>query len=341
MRVIIYISLLFLANIAFAQDLHFTQFFAAPLQVNPAQAGFFNADYRVGGNFKQQWPWARDNRLSNYRTLSLYGDIAMMKHRGLGRDWMGGGIAFFNDNAGDGNLSINKIGLSLAYHKVLDRNQRFVLSFGAGANFINKKIDYTALYFDAQWSDDAFDTGLPNQEANSSESIMYADLTAGLMFSAKIHKDLRTHIGLGMMHLNKPKESFYGTDNRLGIRPTVHAGVNWRINDLIHIEPGVFYSFQKRAQEGVLSLLAGYHPQKRGFLNESVIYLGAAYRTKDALVPMLGFEYKRWKTILNYDVNLSRLKEASNGVGGIEISVVYLGIRPINQRKIRIPCPRL
>lgn len=341
MRVILYISLLFFANLIFAQDLHFTQYFAAPLHVNPALTGYYDADYRIGANFKQQWPWARDNSLSNYRSLSIYGDMAMLKYKGLSKSWMGGGIVLYNDNAGDGNLTINKVGVNLAYHIVLDRNQRFVLSAGAGANFISKRIDYSALFFDAQWSDNAFDTGLPNQEANSSDGIIYADISAGLMFSFKIHKYLSAQLGLGMSHLNRPKESFYGLSNRLGLRPLIHGGVNWSITERIHIEPGFYYTYQKKAQEGILKLMTGLHPQKKGFLNESIFYLGLAYRTKDALVPMLGFEYKRWKTILNYDVNLSKLTVASKGVGGLEVSVVYLGIRPINQRKLRIPCPRL
>lgn len=341
MRFFIYISLLFCVNSLFAQGLHFTQFFSTPLHFNPAQTGHFDADYRIGGNFKQQWPWAKKNTLSNYRSLSLYGDMAMFKNKGLGKDWMGGGIIFFNDNAGDGDLSVNKVGISLAYHKVLDRNQRFVLSIGAAANFVQKRIDYNALYFDSQWSDDTFNSALPNQESNTGDGVMYADINAGIMFSAKIHDRLRTNIGIGTMHLNRPKESFYGQDNRLGMRPAIHAGANWQINKKVHLEPGVFYTFQKRAQEGVLSLLAGFHPQAKGVLGESVFYLGTAYRTKDAFVPVLGMQYKQWKALLNYDVNLSKLKEASNGVGGIEVSIVYLGIRPINQIKLKIPCPRL
>jgi hypothetical protein len=32
-----------------AQDIHFTQFFTNPLALNPAQTGYFNGNYRVGG----------------------------------------------------------------------------------------------------------------------------------------------------------------------------------------------------------------------------------------------------------------------------------------------------
>lgn len=324
-----------------AQDLHFTQFYAAPLQLNPAHTGFFQEDYRIGGNFKQQWPWARDNRMSNYRSLSVYSDMAILRKKLPSKDWMGMGVVFFNDNAGDGNLSINKAGLSFAYHKVLGRNDQLILSMGVGVRFIQKRIDYTALYFDSQWQDIAFDTDLPNQEANSSESIIYPDVNAGIRLTIRANEYLNMHLGLGMNHLNRPHESFYGFANRLGIRPAIHAGVDYQVNRALHIEPGIFYSYQKKAQEGVASLLVGFHPQADGFLKESVFFIGAAYRTKDALVPQLGYQYKRWKMIANYDLNLSRLREASNGVGGVEISMVYLGLRPSTLSKMRVPCPRL
>ena len=41
---------------ATAQDLHFSQFFNAPLTVNPANTGFIpDADYRLGAHYRNQW----------------------------------------------------------------------------------------------------------------------------------------------------------------------------------------------------------------------------------------------------------------------------------------------
>ena len=38
-----------------AQDVHFSQFYAAPLLVNPAQTGNFSGTARVGANYRDQW----------------------------------------------------------------------------------------------------------------------------------------------------------------------------------------------------------------------------------------------------------------------------------------------
>src|ERR1035441_5781184 len=63
-------TLVFLSSIVYclssAQDIHFTQFFSNPLILNPAQTGNFNGNYRVGFNFKGQWPWAIAGSPYNY-----------------------------------------------------------------------------------------------------------------------------------------------------------------------------------------------------------------------------------------------------------------------------------
>jgi hypothetical protein len=53
-------SLLLLCCIGFcesmhAQDIHYTMFDMAPLEMNPAQTGFFAGTFRVGGIYRTQW----------------------------------------------------------------------------------------------------------------------------------------------------------------------------------------------------------------------------------------------------------------------------------------------
>jgi hypothetical protein len=52
------LSLVFVAGIlqSNAQDLHFSQYFNAPILVNPANTGFNpDNDYRIGANYRNQW----------------------------------------------------------------------------------------------------------------------------------------------------------------------------------------------------------------------------------------------------------------------------------------------
>src|SRR6185369_11344180 len=63
-----------------AQDPQFSQFYAAPLYLNPAFAGA-TGQARVGANYRNQWP-AID---ANFTTISAFGDFYNeSKNIGLG-----------------------------------------------------------------------------------------------------------------------------------------------------------------------------------------------------------------------------------------------------------------
>ena len=55
-KIIVLVGSMFLLGKASAQDPHFSQFFSSPLTLNPAFTGKFFGDYRVMGNYRNQWP---------------------------------------------------------------------------------------------------------------------------------------------------------------------------------------------------------------------------------------------------------------------------------------------
>ena len=152
---------------AICQDLHFSQFYSAPLTVNPANTGFFNADYRIGVNFKSQWPWGINTNSFTYRSFSAFADFAFLKDALPGNDWMGAGLVVLNDMGGDGELKVTKIIASIAYHKSMGYKNRYYLSFGIGGGYIQKNINYTKLYFDDQWNINnlTFDPKMPTHQS--------------------------------------------------------------------------------------------------------------------------------------------------------------------------------
>jgi type IX secretion system PorP/SprF family membrane protein len=327
---------------AYSQDLHFSQYYAAPLYYNPANTGLFNADWRVGGNYKNQWPWARDGKPTNYRTFSAYADMPFLKEKLFGQDKIGVGIIAATDRAGDGDMTTTRIGISGAYHKSLGNDNRFALSIGICGIYNNKKVDYTALYFDNQWSDFFFDNNVSSGEARTGmENFSYFDLSAGAALSFFPNKKMNFSVGVGMFHLLKPKESFYNGSNRLGIRPNAIATGFVTFNNRFHIEPSLMWGYQKKAQEYLATLLAGYTVVRSGITPQHLVLFGVSGRIKDALIPVVGYQYKTLRVMLNYDVNLSSLTNASRSNGGLEISVVYMGYKPQTKTRLMIPCPRL
>ncbi len=335
--------LLLAAIVVRAQDIHFSQFYATPLTINPAETGNFIEDYRVGGNFKNQWPWGQQDKRFTYRTFSLYSDFTFFHNRLPGKDWMGGGIVMLQDFAGDGNLSITKVYGSIAYHKVFGHEAKYYLSVGANAGLVQKRIDYDKLYFNNQWNDLSFDLSAPTGEPGTNNwRTMYFDMAAGINFSMAPNKRMRYSIGMSLNHLTRPKETFYGdSDNQLGMRPVVTAIGSIRLNKKWHIEPGYYYVFQKRASEHILNLIAGYSIPNGARLSTHTLYFGTSYRVKDAVIPVVGYRYKSVKVMMNYDINLSKLTPASAAVGGFEISVVHTGFFPNTTGNRAVPCPRL
>ncbi len=332
---------LFSLTVTQAQDLHFSQFFAAPLSTNPSNTGFYNGTWRVGGNFKSQWPWAIRSTTFNYRTFAAYADFAFLKTV-KGNNWMGAGLVMMNDVTGDGQLSTNKILASVAFHQTFGTFQKWVLSVGAGGGIVFKKIDYTRLYFNDQWDPNGL---LFNQSINTNEPVndnrlSYLDLSAGAHVTY-FHNDLiNVSGGIAFFHLNKPSESFSARDNRLGIRPVVSAVAFTKLSKQIHLEPGFLFMYQKKAQEYILNLLTGFTIISDSKAKNSIVFIGTAFRPKDAWIPLVGYQYKTMRVILNYDVNLSSLNNASRGNGGFEMSVVYTG-GVDHKSKRMVPCPRL
>lgn len=327
---------------ATAQDIHFSQFFASPLTVNPANTGLFDGDYRIGANYRQQW----NSVPVPYKTFAAYGDLGLMKGA-FKRYYAGAGLSIASDRAGDGNLGVTKIMASGAFHYALDANRQSVVSVGLQAGWVQKRLDWSQLYFDEQWSDLEFNKSLPNGENGYRSGFGQPDVQLGVNYSYAVTKSVSLYASVAAFHLIKPKDSFYTTENdsaegnRLGMRPVFSAGSTIKVNDKFNIYPAVYYTSQKKASEFLAGTLLSYDFLGNSSVEHNRFYLGAFVRAKDAWYPVVGYEYRNIRALFNYDVNTSELKPATGGNGAWEISIVYIGsifknIKPI----FDVPCPR-
>ena len=131
---IVIIYLMGLHLFAEAQDYRYSQFYNAPLLLNPAMAGNHEFDYRLNANYKNQW-----QSISNaYRTTSgsvdmpMFGDVAGMSKMGMG-------LTFLSDKAGSTNYGFTNINYSIAYHLKTNRYTQVSagLLLGYGQSNIN------------------------------------------------------------------------------------------------------------------------------------------------------------------------------------------------------------
>src|ERR1700733_14673893 len=104
-------SLLLTAPVAFAQDIHFTQFDMQPLVINPAFTGMFDGQVRAAAIYRNQWA----SVTVPYVTYGASVDLPVYIDRN--GDYLAAGLQLYKDQAGDANLSNFSGLLSIAYHK--------------------------------------------------------------------------------------------------------------------------------------------------------------------------------------------------------------------------------
>ena len=69
------------------------------------------------------------------------------------------------------------------------------------------------------------------------------------------------------------------------------------------------------------------------------LLLGTTYRLNDAVAPNIGIHLNGLTIGFSYDINMSKMKSASSGNGGYELSISFIGRRKITDSKF--VCPRL
>ena len=341
-RVHIFILLLLLTNVVFAQDPSYSQFFASPLTLNPALTGKFNGDLRVAGNYRNQWPTVN----KAYITSTLSVDLPILQSSLSEGDRWGIGMLAMTDKTANGILNSNYFGLSTAYHKTIDQEGLHTIGVGFQGVYANRTLDGPRLHFVDGLQIDG--TWLPSASEPVNLQVVstsYFDVNAGLLYNGSLNGTNAVYFGVAMYNINQPKASFLGAENitiptRLtvhggGYFPSENTGKTWYVSAL--------YNHQATASElvfgGALELSAS-PPDETKIVN---VYFGAWTRINnvgDAIIPYVGMDYGSFNLGMSYDVNVSGFKVASQSQGGIEISLIYIFKKPVDGGQHEVQCPR-
>ncbi len=313
------VLLLIASTFVDAQDLHFSQYFNAPLVVNPANAGFNPAyDYRVAVNYRTQWA----SIANPYKTYAAWGDVQLFNNR-FENGWMGLGLSLLSDKAGTGNLTSTKGYASIAYHQQLGFGS--LLSAGFNLGFTSKRVDFTKLTFDNQWNGKFFDISLPTSEPFAYNATTYFTLGAGLNYANFINDDVYLNLGFSATNINQPRESFFAdtVNTQVAPRYTGFANASIKLNDRWILNPNIYYSRMNTSSEIVVGMNA--HRDLTGDGQKQLI-MGLYYRSGDAVIPMLGYQWNDFKLTVNYDATASSLSSYNKSQGAYEFSLVKSGI---------------
>lgn len=310
-----------IAHGTFAQDLHFSQYFNAPLLVNPANTGFSpDVDYRLGANYRNQWASLTNNP---YKTMNIWGDAQLFNNR-FPDGWVGIGGSLLRDVAGTGGLTSTKAFASIAYHQLV--GLKSLISTGFNVGYSNQRVDFTKLTFDNQWNKTFFDVNIPSGEPFAYSSVSFFDLQAGVNYAFFPSDNAYFNAGFSAMHINRPRESFFNketVDTRIPVRYTLFLNGSFKLNDQWIINPNVYVSQMAKAYEVVLGMNAHYNLSGDG---NTQLIAGAYYRYNDALIPMVGYQLSDYTITVSYDVTSSLLSQYNQSRGAYELSLVKTGV---------------
>jgi type IX secretion system PorP/SprF family membrane protein len=327
------LSALSLPDCAYAQDPQFSQYYAAPLYLNPAFAG---ATHESRAMFNNRYQWV--NLPKPFITYAASIDHNFEKFRS------GVGLMAMLDKAGAGALKSASINGMYSFR--VNLSSKLVFRPGIQFGYVSRSIDYYNLTFGSQIDGVP---GIPYNVAGKSSSINYFDFGAGFLFYNN-----KFWMGMASSHINQPDQSLNTGGNKLPIKTTVHGGIKFFLKEGVHkkkygeqkersISPTFVYKHQENFDQLDLGLYVCYEPVVTGLW-----YRGIPFKrynqenfNHDAVVVMVGVRTDRWGLGYSYDLTISSLT-ATKTAGAHEFSLSYVfKTRKIIRRKdMVIPCPK-
>jgi type IX secretion system PorP/SprF family membrane protein len=337
-KLIILLSVLFSGQFANAQGLHFSQFYNAPLLLNPANTALLpDDDIRGGINYRTQFSKVPVPYLTN----SAFVDMGLNRTRNENA-WLGVGLGIWDDKAGDGNLRLTKTQATVAYHIITDEHTMW--SVGMGAANVSRSINFNNLTYLSQWDEFSFNNNLPSQENVRAGKTSYLDANLGMSYTYNTVDKFDVTVAGSILHVNQPKETFLNNGkNRIGMRPVISVDANIMSGDNLKISPAVYYTTQKGASELLFGAMTTTNLSRKAYMNtdKNLFLLGAYHRLGDAVIFSSGYQFNNYKLMASYDYTISKLATANSGYGAFEVSFIYQGkYRNYTSDRRTFGCPR-
>lgn len=332
MKRVLLLSLLAFLSCGFvqAQDPQFSQYYQAPLYINPGFAGI-TAQQRAVFNNRIQWP----NLPQAFTTYAASYDIWVDELKS------GFGLLATTDKMGSAGWRTTTANLLYSYKVKISEKLVFSpgLSFGYGFNGIDRTklrlgdgLEYNGVSLDPDLQK------LGNQQ--------YFDFGSGFLLYTKT-----VFLGAAFAHMNRPNISVLNSTSRLPMKVTIHGGARIplyngprTIEKVSYLTPSFIYRVQGPISQ--LDLGVNYHIDP---VSIGVWYRGKPFSknvigtvSQDALIFTMGLYMKNFTVGYSYDFSISQL--ASTSGGSHEISIIYEFVakplhRGVKKRNRLIPCP--
>lgn len=324
---------------ALAQDTHFSQFYETSILRNPSLTGIYNGDYRFGVMYRNQW----SSISAPFQTAVAWAELK--KQVGETDDFMGFGVLGFFDRTGSINLTSVSGCASFSYNKNINRDRSTFLSFGAMAGYLQRSYDPGKMTLGNQFIPGiGFLPSNPSGETFTGNKTNRMNIGVGINYTSNTADENTNYsVGLAAYHLTRPESNFYsgGDASTENIRWNAHANFNRIIDEVWSSQLQANVMLQGGHREIIVGGLVGRKSQEGEYSNTVILYGGLMYRVQDAFIPIVKLDYNDFTIGVSYDLNVSKLRAASNIRGGFEISMIKTGLLSDPQRGFnKTVCPR-
>lgn len=318
-----------------AQDPQFSQYYEAPLYLNPGFTGI-TPQHRIAANHRIQWP----SLPKAFSTYALSYDVFVNELRS------GFGLLMTTDKMGSAGWRTTTVGLLYSYKVKLSDKVVFSpgLYFGYGSNGLDRtkiRVGNGLTYGD-------HDAYAPVDPAlNSIGNQSYFDFGTGFLFYSK-----KVWLGTSFSHMNKPNLSVLNDVSRLPMKTTIHAGARLSLNPGLrgekrghYLTPSAIYRIQGESFSQ-LDVGLNYHIDP---ISVGVWYRGKPFDktiinsvAQDAMILTLGLYFNTISVGYSYDFTVSEMETASGGAHELSLALQFANrpARKNDKKKYKlIPCP--
>jgi type IX secretion system PorP/SprF family membrane protein len=268
------------------------------LSVNPAVAGG-TGNICATALMRQQWTGF--DGAPKTGLINLQGPLNKI-NSGLG-------LSVYFDKLGQEKSTIAR--LHYAYHFKVGSQSTF--SAGIYAGMSGRALDGRWIAIDPVTDDNAIPT--------SGKSASGFDLGAGLYY-----KSPKMWLGISSTQLPETELSDVSIKNKRHYY--VQAGYDWAMggNNKYTLQPSILLKSDASSTQLDIGAL---------FLYDDMLWIGASYRTEDAIAPMIGYQHKfpKGDSMLrlgySYDVTTSELKNYSSGSHEVMLSYCFKIVKPV------------
>lgn len=344
-----------------AQDPHFSIYSGVPIGLNPSYTGNYNGNFRVSAQYRDQWNSILSSEaITAYRTAVASAEART--NRGIDEnDFVAIGTYFMYDIAGQSRLTNTNFGISTAYRKALDAYGDHFIAVGAKAAVSQKRINTKDLTWGTQWDGTRYDGSIQSGENTYlDDNLVFYDISTGLSWGYNIFGTRnRFSAGLGLLHINEPKESFYASSNTsssvtavVPMKINFNLGIGLQLNERIDIMPKLLVMKQGKNFETIFGSDIRFLLDPSDEYGNS-FYIGGLLRVVggdknlsssssfnfESAILTARYDVNNFEIGAAYDFNISDLSSASKYQGGFEIYTNYV-FKVTSNRQRKMFCPK-